>query len=131
LGLDEAAQGEIARAALAVMDDPAFAPVFAAGSRAEVPIAGLLPGPKGQVLSGQIDRLAVTDEAVLAVDYKTGRAAPARAEEVPEAYLRQMASYRAGLCAIYPGRAVRCALLWTEAPALMPLDDALLDRLAP
>jgi ATP-dependent helicase/nuclease subunit A len=129
LGLDEAMQGDIARAALRVMDDPAFAPVFARGSRAEVAIAGLLPS--GRVLSGQIDRLAVTDDAVLAVDYKTGRAAPTRTDEVPQAYLRQMASYRAGLSAIYPDRAVRCALLWTEAPALMPLDDALLDRFAP
>ena len=130
LALDAAARAEIAAAALGVMAEPAFAAVFAPGSRAEVAIAGTLPGP-GLVLSGQIDRLAVTEAEVLAVDYKTGRTPPEEAAATPAAYLRQMAAYRAGLRAIYPCHRVRCALLWTEGPRLMPLADALLDRHAP
>jgi ATP-dependent helicase/nuclease subunit A len=42
-----------------------------------------------------------------------------------------MAAYRALLREIYPGRAVRCALLWTAAPRLMPLDATHLDPHAP
>ena len=42
-----------------------------------------------------------------------------------------MAAYRALLRAIYPGRTVRCLLLWTEEPQPMPLEDALLDRWMP
>jgi ATP-dependent helicase/nuclease subunit A len=42
-----------------------------------------------------------------------------------------MAAYRAAMQAIYPDRPVRCALLWTDGPQLMVLDDALLDRHAP
>jgi ATP-dependent helicase/nuclease subunit A len=42
-----------------------------------------------------------------------------------------MAAYPAVLQAIYPDRPVRCVLLWTEAPRLMPLPDELLDRHAP
>jgi ATP-dependent helicase/nuclease subunit A len=38
-----------------------------------------------------------------------------------------MALYRAALAQIYPGREVRCALLWTEGPRLMPVSP---DRLA-
>ena len=45
---------------------------------------------------------------------------------MPPGYLRQMAAYQALLEAIYPARAVRCALLWTEGPRLMALDDAVL-----
>jgi ATP-dependent helicase/nuclease subunit A len=45
---------------------------------------------------------------------------------VPVAYLRQMAAYKALLRRIYPGRAVRCGLLWTKGPRLMMLDEALL-----
>ena len=59
--------------ALAVLDHPDFAPVFAPGSRAEVEIAGRIGGA---TLSGRIDRLAVADDRVLIVDYKTNRPAP-------------------------------------------------------
>jgi ATP-dependent helicase/nuclease subunit A len=129
--LDDAARADIAGAAIGVLAAPDFAPVFAPGSLAEVPIAGLLPGTESHVLSGQIDRLAISDEAVLVVDYKTNQRPPEDQSRAPEAYLRQMASYRAGLRAIFPERTVRCALVWTEGPRLMPLDDALLDRFAP
>ena len=129
--LDSRARDDIAAAAMDVLQSPEFAPVFAPGSIAEVPIAGLLPGKNSQILSGQIDRLAVSDTAVLAIDYKTNQKPPSTQSEVPEAYLRQMASYRAGLRAIFPDRVVRCALVWTEGPDLMPLDDELLDRFAP
>ena len=37
-----------------------------------------------------------------------------------------MAAYQALLEAIWPERPVRCALLWTEGPRLMALDDAAL-----
>jgi ATP-dependent helicase/nuclease subunit A len=79
-----------------------------------------------QAIFGQVDRLAVTAREVLLIDYKTNRTPPATSAEVPAAYLRQMAAYRALLQAIYPTRAVRCALLWTEGPRLMALDDAAL-----
>jgi ATP-dependent helicase/nuclease subunit A len=58
---------------------------------------------------------------VLIVDYKTMRAPPATEDEVAPIYLRQLASYRAALARIYPGREIRCALLWTEGPLLMPI----------
>ncbi len=80
------------------------------------------------MLAGQIDRLVVSDEAVLVVDYKTNRPAPSDPEAVPVAYLRQMAAYRALLRTLWPTRKVRCALLWTDGPHLMPLADSLLDQ---
>ncbi len=113
---------------LAVLDDPRFAAAFAPGSRAEAPIAGRVTalGDRG-FISGQIDRLAVTDGEVLVVDYKTNRSVPERPETVPSAYLGQMALYREAMRAAFPGKAVRCALLWTEAPSLMNLPDSVLD----
>ncbi|PIP97135.1 MAG: hypothetical protein COW75_08085, partial [Rhodobacterales bacterium CG18_big_fil_WC_8_21_14_2_50_71_9] len=58
---------------------------------------------------------------------KTDAAPPAAPQDAPEAYLRQMAAYRAALGALYPGRAVTLALLWTAAPRFMALPGALLD----
>ena len=104
-----------------VLDNPVFAPLFGPESVAEAPVAA--PGR----LSGRIDRLAVTPDAVLAVDFKTG-GAPADVENPPQDYVRQMAVYRDILRGAFPNRPVRCALLWIDRPALTPLDDALLDR---
>ena len=106
-----------------VCADPVFAPVFGPGSLAEVPVAAA--GPRA--LSGRIDRLAVTPGAVLAVDFKTGGTAANEARP-PAAYLRQMAAYRGTLRGIFPGRPIRCALVWLDRAGLTPLDDATLDR---
>ena len=43
-------------------------------------------------------------------------------------YLRQLALYRAVLEKIYPGHAVRAALIWTEIPDLMEISASDLDR---
>jgi ATP-dependent helicase/nuclease subunit A len=122
LAADE--QDEIRHETMAVLRHPDFAPIFGPGSQAEVPIVGLV---EGRALSGQIDRLVVSANQVLIIDFKSLRPPPATEAEVAPIYLRQMALYRAALAQIYPGREVRCALLWTEGPRLMPVSP---DRLA-
>jgi ATP-dependent helicase/nuclease subunit A len=128
-GWSEAERDGLAIQVLSLIDDARFAPVFASGSRAEVAIAGRLTTRRGDpvLVSGQIDRLVVTPEAVLIVDYKTGHAPPASEAEVPPAYVRQLALYRAVLARLYPQLPVRAALLWTEAPELMEISAAMLD----
>ena len=81
----------------------------------------------GGRISGQIDRLAVTDDAVLIADFKTNRPPPASVEDTPALYRTQMALYRAALQRIYPGKRIDCALVWTDGARLMPLPAALLD----
>ncbi|WP_247877931.1 double-strand break repair helicase AddA [Azospirillum sp. TSO22-1] len=116
-------QDEIASETMAVLTAPEFRDLFAPGSRAEVPVVGVV---QGRALSGQIDRLAITEEAVWVVDYKTNRPPPRRVEDVPPVYVQQLAAYRAAVAAIYPDRTVRCVLLWTDGPFLMELPADLL-----
>ncbi|MHA1153444.1 MAG: 3'-5' exonuclease, partial [Alphaproteobacteria bacterium] len=129
--LDAEQRAEIAAVTLAVLDDPAFAALFGPGSRAEVPIVGLIDSGGGpQAVSGQVDRLVVAEDSVLVVDYKTNRPAPATEAEMAAVYLRQMAAYRTVLSNIYPNRRIDCALLWTDGPRLMHLSPEILDTLA-
>ena len=111
-----------------ILEMPELAEAFGPNSRAEVPLAGVVGG---QAVFGQIDRLAISATEVLIVDYKTDRVPASAPDRVPVAYLRQMAAYRALLRRIYPGRAIRSALLWTAGPQLMMLDEALLAGYAP
>jgi len=111
------------------IDDARFRELFVSGSRAEVPIVGtLFSGSETVTVSGQVDRLSVTKNQVLIADFKTNRVPARRIEEVPAAYVEQLAAYRAVLQRLYPDRPVRAALIWTEGPDLMELSAALLDR---
>jgi ATP-dependent helicase/nuclease subunit A len=115
--------------ALRVLDDPAFAEVFGPGSRAEAPLVATLDD--GAVVRGVIDRMVVTASSVLLLDFKTDRPPPAAVEDTPPRILAQMAAYRAALRLIFPDRAIRSALLWTEGPRLTVLPDGLLDAVRP
>jgi ATP-dependent helicase/nuclease subunit A len=126
-GVDENQVDDLTAQTLAVLDDAAFASAFAPGSRAEVSLVADLPelGPSARV-HGRVDRLCVSQDDALIVDFKTGRPA-VKEEDVPPLYATQMALYRAAAARIFPGKRIGCALVWTEGPSLMPLSPALLD----
>ncbi len=120
----------IVKETLAILSDGAFGALFGKNSQAEVAIGAEIPSADGSGpplrLSGMIDRLAVLDEEVLIVDYKTNRPPPKLVENVPDAYLFQLAAYRLALLDIYPKKAVRAAILWTQSAQLMEIPDSTL-----
>ena len=116
----------IASEVLAVLGDSRFAAMFAPGSRAEVPIVGLV-SPDERRVAGQVDRLAITATDVLIADYKSDRIVPRRIEDIPQGYVAQLALYREVLRALYPNHRVRTAIVWTAGPVLTALPDAALD----
>ncbi len=118
--LSDIVKNELIKETMSILENNSFKSIFSPGSMAEVPVTGYLPD--GTLLSGQIDRLAVTDKEILIVDFKTSRPPPGRQQDVHSSYIRQMQAYSDTLKAIYPGRTVRCALLWTDGPVFMPLD---------
>jgi ATP-dependent helicase/nuclease subunit A len=128
-GWTEDERKALAEGVLALIADTRFAPVFAPGSRAEVSIVGRLERPRqsSALVSGQIDRLVVTPDEVLIVDFKTNHAPPKALADAPRGYVRQLALYRAVLEKLYPQRPVRAALLWTETPELMEISTLALD----
>ena len=118
----------LVRAALAVIADESLAPIFSPAARAEISIMGTLRlGTRDYAVSGRIDRMVVGEEAVEIVDFKTNRVPPATAADIPFEHRAQLAIYREILRPLYPGRTIRCGLIYTEGPAPHWLDDGLLD----
>ncbi len=130
IGAGWQAQDRVAalESALAILNDTRFAPLFAPGSRAEVSVMGTLDvGGTSRAIAGTIDRLSVSDDAVLILDYKTNRPPPVDLEGVAETYIVQLALYRALLADLYPDRRIEAALLFTEAPCLIALPAERMD----
>ena len=119
---------EIVSETLAIVQDARFAPLFAPGSLSEVPVVARLgEGDGARELSGQIDRLAILDDALLVLDYKTNRPPPSSPQEVAPGYIAQLAAYRSALRLMFPERALRAAIIWTDGPKLMEIPSTLLD----
>ncbi len=120
--LDEGERADILARSLAVLAEPHWADLFGPEALAEVPLAATVDG---QVIAGTADRLLVGPDRVLVADFKTARQPPASLEQVPASTLRQMAAYVAALGAIYPGRRIEAAILYTQTPLLIALPPAL------
>ena len=67
-----------------------------------------------------VDIVTVMKDGQVAVE-----APPDRIEDADPPYLAQMAVYVAVLRAVFPGRRVEAALVWTDGPKLMPIPDNL------
>ncbi|MEM9469586.1 MAG: double-strand break repair helicase AddA [Pseudomonadota bacterium] len=119
LDLSSNQQEEIKKETLTILQDKIFAPIFGQGSKAEVPISGLLDDET--LINGQIDRLLVTEENIYIIDYKTNRPPPKNITDVPALYINQMNAYEKAIALIYPNRTIHKALLWTNEARLMIL----------
>lgn len=127
--LTRAQREEMLQSAEAILTDPALQELFGPGSRAEAAVIGTsdeLPG--NTVINGRVDRLVVTPDRVLVIDFKTDQPAPDAVEDVAESYILQMAAYRAVLATAFPGRRISAILCWTDGPKMMRLPDELLSE---
>ena len=112
---------------MSILTKPEYEELFGDKSRAEVPIVGQIGS---YTLSGQVDRLAVLDNEVLIVDYKTNRPPPKDVSKIPQIYVKQMAAYRAVLSEIYPDHKIRTSLLWTDIGRLMEVPNEMMDKVS-
>jgi ATP-dependent helicase/nuclease subunit A len=117
----------VAAETLTLLSHPALVPLLSGDALTEVALSAPLPR-FGISVSGRIDRLVVDGGRVTIADYKTDRTWPASLEGVPAAYARQMALYREVMKGAYPGKDIRCVLVWTAAPAVMELPSSFLDQ---
>lgn len=102
-----------------LLENERFGKLFGADSKAEVPVIGEVDG---KIISGQIDRLVVSGDEVLIVDFKTNRPAAKTLAEVPEVYFKQLRAYKSLLEKIYQGKTIKTFLLWTDTTQIMQIE---------
>jgi ATP-dependent helicase/nuclease subunit A len=126
--LPQAMRHEIVANVAAVMAQPALSGLFGPESIAEAGVGGEITLGDGRPfpVAGRIDRLLVTPDEVLIVDFKSGRKPPGPAGALPQA-LAQIAAYRRLMSEVYPGRRVRAAIIYLADGAMAEPDAATLD----
>ncbi|TDQ62104.1 DNA helicase/exodeoxyribonuclease V subunit A [Maritalea mobilis] len=111
---------EIIDKALTILDSEELAFLFDANSRAEVAIAANIDvdGAPARI-TGRIDRLVVTDNEILIVDFKSDQAVPENAAQLNAKYRQQLQLYARAMQENDPNRTLKTAILWTENAQFM------------
>ncbi|MCZ2157787.1 double-strand break repair helicase AddA [Bartonella sp. 220] len=117
-----------------ILEHSYLKPLFSVDSRAEISLMGIVKiRGKEQSVSGQIDRLYITQESIIFADFKTGTPPESEADIAPR-YLLQMALYRKLLQTIYPEKNVQALLVYSKEIKIFKLLpeklEALLDEIA-
>ena len=103
-----------------VLSNKDLAPLFAEDALSEVALSAP-SATLGKRLHGIIDKLILSEDRVLAVDFKTNATVPEAPQDTPLGILRQMGAYSEALALIYPNRKIETAILWTKTASLMTL----------
>ena len=121
--IDDAAKDQIRTAVDRLMAEPDLAKIFDDQARVEVPISGRIGD---HIVSGVIDRLLITEDRVMIIDFKTGQP-PKDESDISPDYINQMAIYRHVLMGIYPRHTITAGLVYTENTALHWIDEKTMD----
>lgn len=119
-----AASAETIEEALAILRDPALADLFAPGTLAEVPFVLPADGLHPAIL-GTMDRVITAPDRICVVDFKSNAVVPTSASDTPAGILAQMGAYDTAARAIWPGKTIDLAILWTRTGQLMTLPHEL------
>jgi ATP-dependent helicase/nuclease subunit A len=113
--------------AMSILQRPELAHLFGRNSRAEVPFFVQAKRNGEPIrLAGRFDRLVIDETGVTVVDYKSDASVPAGTDSVPGNYVTQLGLYALVAGQLFPGQAVRAAILWTQLESLMNLPAELL-----
>jgi len=118
----EQERGFLLSEARGVLLNPELSKAFSTHALSEVPLTAPLGNTR---IHGIIDRLIVSPDSVLAIDFKSNATVPDTAKACPEGLLRQMGAYEQALAGIYPDKRIETAILWTRTAKLMPLSHDL------
>ena len=113
---NEMQREQIATEVLNLVKDPDFSELFGENAHSEVPIMGEIDG---QIISAQIDKLVISAQKIIIVDYKTNRPAAKALADTPKVYIKQLETYAKLVSKIYASLPVEGYILWTNEARLM------------
>ncbi|WP_375673055.1 double-strand break repair helicase AddA [Bartonella sp. TS82HLJMH] len=118
---DESQREDALRHVWKILDHVYLKPLFSEHSRAEVSLMGIVKiRGKEQAISGQIDRLYITQNSIIFADFKTGTP-PENEAAIASHHWLQMALYRKLLQAIHPDKDIQALLIYSKEAKIFKL----------
>jgi ATP-dependent helicase/nuclease subunit A len=99
-----------------ILDHPDLRFLFTSTTYADVSFAGYY---KGKQVKGRIDRVAVQDQVVYVVAYKTDATVPPFMNEVSSEDKKEMDAYKGAIQNVFPDKNIKTFLLWAETQQLV------------
>ncbi|WP_127116125.1 double-strand break repair helicase AddA [Shimia sediminis] len=118
-------QADALAEATRVLEAPELAFLFASDTLAEVSVTADLGAHR---MHGIIDRLVISEDRVMIVDFKTNAGVPGTPEKTPDGLLRQMGAYAHAISEVYPEHRIETAILWTNTATLMVVPHDLVTK---
>ncbi|WP_375655565.1 double-strand break repair helicase AddA [Bartonella sp. MR63HLJHH] len=110
-----------------ILDHVYLKPLFSEHSRAEVSLMGIVKiRGKEHAISGQIDRLYITQNSIIFADFKTGTL-PENEAAIASHHWLQMALYRKLLQAIHPDKDIQALLIYSKEAKIFKLSPEKLE----
>ncbi|WP_375658424.1 double-strand break repair helicase AddA [Bartonella sp. MR30HLJHH] len=110
-----------------ILDHVYLKPLFSEHSRAEVSLMGIVKiRGKEHAISGQIDRLYITQNSIIFADFKTGTP-PENEAAIASHHWLQMALYRKLLQAIHPDKDIQALLIYSKEAKIFKLSSEKLE----
>ena len=105
-----------------ILKKPSFEFIFAPDTLAEVQFSTILESVGGIPIVGVIDRLVLSQDSALIIDFKTNQEVPSSIDEVPLGILKQMGAYAASMQKVFPKKNIELGIIWTHSAELMKID---------
>ena len=105
-----------------ILKNPSFEFIFAPDVLAEVQFSTIVESVGGIPIVGVIDRLVLSQDSALIIDFKTNQEVPSSIDEVPLGVLKQMGAYAASMQKVFPKKNIELGIIWTHSAELMKID---------
>ena len=122
INVSEETQIKAYKQAERILKNPSFEFIFAADTLAEVQFSTIVESVGGIPIVGVIDRLVLSQESALIIDFKTNQEVPSSIDEVPLGILKQMGAYAASMQKVFPKKNIELGIIWTHSAELMKID---------
>jgi ATP-dependent helicase/nuclease subunit A len=105
-----------------ILKKQSFEFIFAVDTLAEVQFSTIVKSIGVLPIVGVIDRLVISEDLALIIDFKTNKEVPKSVDEIPLGILKQMGAYAVSMQKVFPKKIIELGIIWTQSAELMKID---------
>ena len=105
-----------------ILKKRSFEFIFAPDTLAEVQFSTIVKSIGDLPIVGVIDRLVISEDSALVIDFKSNQEVPTSVDEIPLGILKQLGAYAVSMQKVFPKKIIELGIIWTQSAELMKID---------